>query len=434
MSGLLSWTAADPPKTPPRRASPGRASPGRFVSAIRSGTSSPSRGLGSPARYTGSPRSRSPGRLGGAYSSPMRTLSPSRTVGSPSRTTASPSRTLSTIRHVAPSSPSRSSSRAVMSPARRRDATVAFGGARSASSSAPAYVVAPLSLPPRQPRKSARASSPQRSAAAAAAAAAAQQSVGGAAALAEADAVAGMHSVDAARLALRAGPVDLGEQRLRVAALEKWADEERQKLLEAERRVSRPFAARPVRAGDAGRADGLGVSATGISADSVRESTRQQNAVARRRLAEDRAMRREESARNADSMLRIFQSPAERVKYGLESGKQLHHSPVRTREFKHPQSYGELLGGSEAGPGESQRSQPLSTSLNLVPGTPATPVRDRQPPPPTPADQLVAPQPQPQPEPEPEQGVSTASGADPAAVEDDDDDDDDSDYSSSDDE
>ena len=53
MSGLLSWTAADPPKTPPRRASPGRtASPGRFVSAIRSGTSSPSRGLGSPARYT----------------------------------------------------------------------------------------------------------------------------------------------------------------------------------------------------------------------------------------------------------------------------------------------------------------------------------------------------------------------------------------------
>ena len=225
----------------------------------------------------------------------------------------------------------------------------------------------------------------------------------------------GLSAVDTARLGVRAGgPVDVHEQRLRVAALEKWADEERQKLLEAEQRASQSYGAGTtshralLSLGGSGTARS-GIAPAGISADSIRESARQQNAVARRRLAEDRAMRREESARNADAMLRIFQSPAERVKHALLAGDKMQHTPVRAaRNYRHPTTYSELLDGSEA-------MRETVSALNFVDGTPPmTPPRDRGPPPPTPADDVAAlhPQPQPQPEPEPAAGKGTDGAAD----------------------
>ena len=381
------------PKLPSREGS-SAASPGRFVSPIRTGAA---RGIKSPARYAGSPRHRSPGRLGATYSSPMRTLSPSR-IASPSRTTSpsrtkSTTRTLTTIRHAAASSPSRSSSHAVISPARRRDATLAFGGARSVSTSGPGYVVTPLSLPPRQPRRSSAASSSHHTSEAAVAD----------------EVAAGLHPVETARLGVRKdGPIDVHEQRLRVAALEKWADEERQKLLEAEQRASRPFATGTtphrvlVALGESGTRSV--VTPAGLSADSIRESARQQNAVARRRLAEDRAMRREEAARNADAMLRVFQSPAERVQRALQAGDKMQHTPVRaTRNYRHPKTYSDLLDGSTS-VGET------SGQLNLEPATPMTPPRDRAPPPPTPVDDQGPLQPKPEPEPELEPEPATRNG------------------------
>ncbi len=375
------------PRLPSRGgAAAAAASPGRFVSPIRSSSALPTKGIGSPARYVASPRSRSPGRLGPTYSSPMRTLSPSRTL-SASRS-KSPSRTLSTIRHPVAGSPSRSSSRAVISPARRRDATSAFGGA-SVYNSAPGYVVTPFSLPPRQPRRSPRASSPQRSVS--------QMSGQGAD-----DEVAVLHPGDSARLGVRsAGPIDVNEQRLRVAALERWADEERQKLHEAEQRSSRPNAAgstphRVLLSLSQSGTTPSRITPVGITADSIRESARQQNVVARRRLAEDRAMRREESSRNADAMLRIFQSPAERVQRALQAGDKMQHTPLRAaRNYRHPKTYNELLDGAES-------TSQTGGQLNLEPATPMTPLRDRAPPPPTPAEEPVTLQPQPQPEPEPE--------------------------------
>ena len=208
------------------------------------------------------------------------------------------------------------------------------------------------------------------------------------------------------------GAVDVHEQRLRVAALEKWADEERQKLLEAEQHASRVYAAgttphrAPLSLGGSGAARS-GIAPAGISADSIRESARQQNAVARRRLAEDRAMRREESARNADAMLRIFQSPAERVQRAFLAGDKVQHTPVRAaRNYRHPSTYSELLDGSET-------MRETVAQLNLVFATPMTPPRDRGPPPPTPAYDLGALHPQPQPEPEAEPAAEN--GTDDAA-------------------
>ncbi len=222
------------------------------------------------------------------------------------------------------------------------------------------------------------------------------------------DEVVGLHAGDSVRLGVRsAGPVDVNEQRLRVAALERWADEERQKLHEAEQQSSRPYAAgsTPHRVllslGESG-ATRPAITPAGITADSIRESARQQNVVARRRLAEDRAMRREESSRNADAMLRIFQSPAERVQRALQAGDKMQHTPLRAaRNYRHPKTYSELLDGAET---MSQTGSPL----NLEPATPMTPPRDRAPPPPTPAEDPAAlqaqPQPQPEPEPEPAPG------------------------------
>ena len=344
----------------------------------------------SPTRSTASSPA-SPARS--TAPSPLRTLSPAR---SRERAALSPGRTLSTGRTLSP----KRSGRPIMSPGRQHNATLAFGARTVSGGRSPAMAPRPATmvLSPRRTSSPGRRASPARSSAAQPPEPAA------------ADATAGALPLDAALSGVLPGAppaVSLAEQRQRVSALEAWAEQERRKLVDAERQASRPHFygdSTPhsvVYANGLGKPPALGPSvgpvgigragsAAAVSGASIRESMQEQNAIARRRLTEDRAMRRAEAARNAESMRAIFNSSAERVAVRHRQGRTV--SPGRSAAYPY---------------------DTVPTSVPYSGDLPRTPPRDRQTPQPAPQPQPAPepePEPEPKPEPEPEVSVSSKPG------------------------